>query len=123
MKFLIDNAVSPDVAARLRASGHDAIHVRERGFGTATDTQVMALAVAEEQVLVSADTDFGSLLLLQNATAPSIIMFRHGAPRRAVDQAALLLANLETIRDDLTRGAVVVFRRDRIRVRRLGIGE
>ncbi|HEY3157449.1 MAG TPA: DUF5615 family PIN-like protein [Vicinamibacterales bacterium] len=119
MKFLVDNAISPHVGAVLRAAGHDAVHVRERGLAAATDVEVMNLAVIEERVVVSADTDFGSLLVLQNASRPSVIMFRHGAPRRPSDQAALLLANFATIADDLARGAIVVFRGDRIRIRRL----
>ena len=119
MKFLIDNAISPEVSALLRAAGHDAVHVRDRGLASATDAEVIDLAVAEDRIIVSADTDFGSLLVLQKAARPSVIVFRHGAPRRPSAQAALLLANLNAVADDLTRGAIVVFRRDRIRVRRL----
>src|SRR5258705_1191753 len=119
VKFLIEHAISTNVVALLRAAGHDAVHVRERGLAAATDAEVMNLAATEERVVVSADTDFGSLLVLQNASRPSVIMFRHGAPRRPSDQAALLLANLAAVADDLARGAIVVFRRDRIRIRRL----
>ena len=71
-------------------------------------------------MFVSADTDFGTLLILRKETRPSVILFRRGAPRRAIDQAAVLLANLPSVIDDLAHGAIVVFRRDRIRIRRLG---
>ena len=72
MKFLIDNAVSPEVAELLRAAGHDAVHVRDRGMADAADEQLMALAVTEERVIVSADTDFGTLIILRGETRPSV---------------------------------------------------
>lgn len=71
-------------------------------------------------MLISADTDFGTMLTLRKATRPSVILFRHGAPRKPDDQAALLLANLASVAQDLEAGAIVVFHHDRIRVRRLG---
>jgi predicted nuclease of predicted toxin-antitoxin system len=119
VKFLIDNAVSPEVAVRLRAAGHDAVHVRDRGMGDAEDEQVIALAAAEARVIVSADTDFGALLMLRKAQRPSVILFRHGSPRKPAHQVESLLANLPAISEDLTHGAIAVFRHDRIRVRRL----
>jgi predicted nuclease of predicted toxin-antitoxin system len=119
VKFLIDNAISSEVAVLLRAAGHDAVHVRDRGMGKAEDEHVMALAAAEERVIVSADTDFGAMLMLRKAQRPSVILFRHGSPRRPAQQAELLLANVPALAEDLTHGAIAVFRRDRIRIRRL----
>ena len=119
MKFLVDNAVSPDVAELLRTAGHDAVHVLDRDMGDADDQHVINLAVAEGRVIVSADTDFGTLLVLQKMQLPSVILLRHGVPRRPSEQAAVLLANLQSVAADLAKGAIVTFRRDRIRVRRL----
>jgi predicted nuclease of predicted toxin-antitoxin system len=79
----------------------------------------MALAAAEARVIVSADTDFGAMLMLRKAPRPSVILFRPGSPRRPAHQAESLLANLPGIAEDLTHGAIAVFRGDRIRVRRL----
>ena len=72
-----------------------------------------------EHRLVSADTDFGTLLAREGAATPSVVLLRLGNGRRAAQIAALLLANLDTVRDDLEAGAVIVLNDERIRIRPL----
>ena len=88
-------------------------------MATAIDREVLAFALDEQRIVVSADTDFGELLARSNASGPSIVLFRRQGQRSASEVAALLLANLGALIDDLATGAVVVFDADRVRVRRL----
>src|SRR5437764_7788820 len=119
MRFLIDNNLSPLLAERLKAAGHDAVHVRDIGLQSSADSVVLEHARAENRVLVSADTDFGALLARSQAASPSVLLIRRLVGRRAADQFAIIEANFPTVADDLAAGAVVVLGDHRVRIRRL----
>lgn len=123
MRFLVDECLSADLASALADAGHDVIHLRDVGMQRAKDPEVLELARAEQRVLVSADTDFGTLLARTGATRPSVILFRRTSGRRPSDQAALLLNNLDQVTGALESGSVAVLEEARLRVRRLPITE
>lgn len=119
MKFLVDNAISPSLAAGLREAGHDAQHVRDYALGDAEDTIILDRAAAEGRCLISADTDFGTILAQRDASVPSVILFRGEGIHRPHHQVMILLTNLPGIRAAIEEGSVVVLERTRVRVRKL----
>lgn len=76
MRLLVDEALQDAVADRLAESGHDVTHVRLLGLAGHTDDEVMALALREDRVLVTTDTDFGTILALTGAAGPSVPLLR-----------------------------------------------
>jgi predicted nuclease of predicted toxin-antitoxin system len=121
VRFLVDECLSPTLAANLQEAGHDAVHIVDLGVRGSPDTVVMQLARLQRRVLLSADTDFGELLARSNDAGPSVVLFR-GYEVEPAAMAATLLANLDQIEELLTVGAIVVILDDRIRVRRLPLG-
>jgi predicted nuclease of predicted toxin-antitoxin system len=120
VNFLVDESLSATVAELLRAGGHDAIHVSQRGLLGAPDTDVMHTARSEDRILISVDTDFGELLALGQHPGPSVILIRRG-PHRPEQQLQLLLAALPDTEAPLLAGAIVTLTPDRARIRLLPI--
>ena len=122
MRLLVDEALQDAVAKRLITAGHDTTHVRILGLAGHTDDEVMALAIADNRVLVTTDTDFGTILALTGAATPSVLLLR-GIGDSVDERVDALLDVLPRVVRELSEGAVVVIEPDRYRLRYLPIDD
>jgi predicted nuclease of predicted toxin-antitoxin system len=119
LRFPIDNALPPRLAHLLVMAGYDAVDVRAYGMHAASDEEILARALREDRIAVSADSDFGVILAVQAADRPSLILFRDPNLLVAHDFANMLIPALGTLAPELLSGCVAVFRNGRLRVRKL----
>ena len=122
MKLLIDNALSPIVAKHLGDRDFDVVHVRDIGLQSASDTEILRLAEQQGRIIISADTDFGTLLAIRQKQHPSFVLLRRQKGIQPQDTAKLLTGILPQLEDTLRQGAIVVVTDNRIRIRSLPVG-
>lgn len=120
MRFLLDQPVSWLIGKLLASAGHEYAHVRELGLASAADTLILARAAADNRVIITQDTDYGTLLAQSGQRLPSVILLRIRDGRPSV-QATLLLEAMPTVEEPLREGAVVVVTEKAVRIRRLPI--
>lgn len=121
MRFLGDMGISLKAIQRLRKLGHDATHLHEEGLDRLPDREVLTKALGERRVLLTHDLDFGYLMAMSGASAPSIILFRLSDM-----QAGNVSKHLELAISQLPRegfGFFVTVSDAGIRIRKLPVGE
>ncbi len=112
MKFLIDRCAGRRLADWLRANGHDVVETRDLGPDPG-DAALLQIAVTENRVLVSIDTDFGTLIFVGHQAHSGIIRLPDvPADRRIQLVEDVLLRHTP----DLEAGAIVTVRGGRIRI-------
>ena len=122
MRLLVDANLSPRVAAALRAEGHDAVHVNEVGLLSADDVTIARKASADGRIVVTSDSDFGTILARRGGSSPSVVLLRHLNDTPPKRQAEIVLAALGSTADELAAGCIVTISKGRLRVRSLPIG-
>lgn len=118
MKLLLDQGLPLSAAALLRDAGVDTLHMGEIRMSEARDAEIIQRARDEGRVVATLDTDFHTLLALDEATSPSVIRIRIER-LRAQALTDLLLTVIAECQEELEQGSAITVEPSRIRIRRL----
>ncbi len=77
-RFLADENIHVDVVAFLRSDGCDVLDVKEAGLDGSDDLSLLRLTVAETRVVLTHDSDFGTLAMAAHEPITGIIYLRPG---------------------------------------------
>jgi predicted nuclease of predicted toxin-antitoxin system len=122
VKLLIDMNLSPAWAPLLAAAGFEATHWSQVGRVDAPDEDLFQWARKEGAEAFTHDLDFGALLALTRAEAPSVFQIRTDdvAPDALGPRAIALLNRFSA---QLETGALIVVDERRERIRLLPLGD
>jgi predicted nuclease of predicted toxin-antitoxin system len=115
MKFLLDESADARFLPYLRDRGHDVTRLGVQSPYALPDYAVLALAHAEERILVTNDRDFGELVFRLRHPHQGVILFRLGAYTPIQTKLQRLEYVLTHHRDRLSQFLVVTHERVRVR--------
>ncbi len=83
MKFKVDENLPAEIAADLRAAGHDADTVPDQGLAGSPDTVIMTRVQAEARVMLTMDKGIADIRAYPPAQYAGIVLFRPASTGRA----------------------------------------
>ena len=116
MKILVDMNLSPSWVQALESQGISATHWSSVGDGRALDSELMAWARENDYFVFTNDLDFGAILAVTRAAAPSVAEVRAQdvSPEHLIGIVVSGLRQHETI---LEQGALISIDETRLRSR------
>lgn len=120
MKILIDMNLTPNWVEVFQSSGFEAVHWSSVGDPAAKDSTIMKWAVTHGYIVFTNDLDFGTLLAITQANAPSVIQVRSQdvLPTSIKD---LVINSLYQFHTELEEGALITIDEARSKARILPI--
>ena len=117
MNIMIDMNLSPSWVPLLESHGYTATHWSQTGSVSATDREIMEWARKHRYVVFTHDLDYGSLLFVTQAIAPSVIQLRSEDVRPSTT-GPIVLEALRKAEEAIAQGALVTIdpRKNRIRL-------
>ena len=76
MRFLLDESADYPLADFLIALGHDVTAIAHDYPFALKDDEVLAIATAEQRILITNDKDFGELIFRRRLSHAGVILFR-----------------------------------------------
>ncbi len=112
--LLTDENLNPVVVQWLMDAGFDVLDICRAGLQGSSDSQILQRAKAEDRLIVTQDSDFGTLAIMQGEPVVGIVFLRPGNldPQFTIGDLASVLAS----DPDLTPPFIMVARRSGIQV-------
>jgi len=120
MKFLLDVNMPPSLGESLTTLGHLYRWVPSCMAPTSSDLQIIQEATTTGEVILTHDTDFGTLLSFLGTLKPSVVLFRIDKINAHLFYS-LLVDNWSILNQPLQEGALIIFEEDKFRIRELPI--
>jgi predicted nuclease of predicted toxin-antitoxin system len=114
MRLLLDQNIDARLIPYLDSWGHDVIRIGREHPHDLADDQILALAYAEQRIVITNDRDFGELVFSHGRPHAGVILFRLGSADLPT-KVARLSEVLTQYSDQLDHFIVVTL--DAIRVR------
>ena len=90
MRFLLDVHINTSLAGLLIAEGHDVLRAAI-GYNRWSDEQLLDLAVAQERIIVSQDSDFSELIYGFGKAAPPAVLYIQCEPEQQLEMNGRVL--------------------------------
>ena len=116
IRILLDQGLPRTAAKILRDKGWNVLHTGDIGLSRATDRQILEYARNEKRVVITLDSDFHSILAVENAESPSVIRVRREG-LKGPELAEIIDKIWSEIQDPLAKGAMVTITENAIRIR------
>jgi predicted nuclease of predicted toxin-antitoxin system len=116
MIFVADASVDHPITIHLRSAGH-VVHAVKEIAPRLTDEAVLALANRHDAVLITADKDFGEMVVRARRSTAGVVLLRL-AGLRTLTKAEIVVGRISDLADGL-RGTFTVIGPSTIRMRPL----
>jgi predicted nuclease of predicted toxin-antitoxin system len=118
MKFLLDENLPPSLAIKLKSIGYVARHIQEIGYNNTSDIKITDFAESSGEIILTHDTDFGTILALSGREKPSVILFRWQVIT-VQNMFEFLEKYLPELEIELFKGSLILVDENKIRIRSL----